>query len=118
MSLCLYIVVLERTSPSPVCPGDNVIFTCTVTASSNPTLTWINPKNESDNRKAYTATSVSDGYVGDFFTQLIGSFSGGIVSTATLLMVAVKDDGSQGITCRDTIEIQTMTITLSGAWAI
>ena len=95
------LVVLQQTSPLPVCPGDNVTFTCTVT-ESYPILTWINPNNVSIyDRQVYTGDSVlyKDGSVEAFTTRLIANPAGSLVSTATLSEVTVQDDGSQGVTC-------------------
>ena len=105
---------MQQTSPSPVCPGDNVTFTCTVTGNK-PTITWINPKNMSYDRKVYSSNSVlyQDGNVGAFTTQLIGISDVSIVSIATLSGVTVQDDENQGITCRY-LESKTVKVTLSG----
>ena len=52
MSHTVYIaVVLQQTSPLPVCPGDDVTFTCTVAVVGTYLvnfLVWYNPDDKND----------------------------------------------------------------------
>ena len=116
---CSFAVDLQQTSPSPVCPGDDVILACTVTVPSNQSLIliWFNPNNNED-RKLYIVndTDVSnDPVVGSFTTELVGYSSNTIISTATVQEINFTDAMQTGINCFDSIgNNETMYITGSG----
>ena len=115
----MLLVVLQQTSPLPVCPGDNVTFTCTATVSYPDIviLTWITPNNGSYDQVRYDGQSVlyKDESVGAFTTKLIANSAGSLVSTATLSGVTVQDDGSQRATCINNDILKTLIIRLSGS---
>ena len=102
-----------------MCPGDDVLLTCTVTVPSNQSLIliWLNPSNNED-RKLYIVndTDVSnDPVVGAFTTELVGYSSNTIISTATMQEINFMDVTQAGISCVDSGGIsETMYITGSG----
>ena len=102
-----------------MCPGDDVILTCTVTVPSNQSLIliWLNPSNNED-RKLYIVndTDVSnDPVVGAFATELVGYSSNTIISTATVQEINFMDVMQAGISCMDSGGISTtMNVTESG----
>ena len=116
----LFLVDLQQTSsPSSVCPGDDAIFTCTVTVSLNQivTLTWVNPLDNAD----YYAYIISDSVdtpnntecVAGFAIKLIRIDNSSIVSTATLTGITTQDEGKE-ISCRYDVIAKTKKITISG----
>ena len=114
-----YIVDLQRTSSSPVCPGDDVIFTCRVTGSAGQflSLTWSNP-NKSQDQFTYsfsnTVTHNTTGCVAGFTVQLIGIDELSLASTATLTEVTSDEDGVKAILCQFSDIKETSRINLSG----
>ena len=107
-----------QVSPSPVCPGDDVIFICTVTVSGNESLLlfWLNPDNNQD-WKIYFANDTSihkDDVVGAFTTKLKVS-NDTIISTATINDLNLVDIMSAGISCFDSVgNNQTLYVADSG----
>ena len=99
---------LQQTSPSPVCPGDDVIFTCAVTASTNQSsnlfLFLVNPLDDLD-RVFYdagvTMGNASSLTVGPFTTELVEVSHATIVTTATIEEITSEDITSAGIKCKD-----------------
>ena len=90
-----------------MCPGDDVIFTCTVTVSGIQSLilTWINPNNGQD-RKLYLVNDVNignDPVVGAFTTKLVDFSNDTIISTATIGKINFVDVVPAGINCLDSI---------------
>ena len=65
-----FIVILQQTSSSysPVCPGDNVILTCTVTGTYPQ---WINPVNTENS--IILSNSANSGVIGDFTVTFVSS---------------------------------------------
>ena len=94
-------VVLNQTSPLPVCPGDSA-FTCTVTAPPGKVLSliWSNPNNDQD-QFIYTLSDTTNttGYVGGFTVKLIEVHNMSLVSIATLTADTSFDDGHKEILC-------------------
>ena len=103
-----------------MCPGDNVTFICNLTVFENQfeylTLTWVNPKNNSDPRPVYGITGAlsTEEYVGGFSTEFIEGDNNRIVSSATLSNVTKEDDQNKEIDCRYNEYRKSRTISLSG----
>ena len=95
-------VILQQTLPSYsfVCPGDNVVLTCTVTGTL---IQWINPVNNT-NSVAYSVTSTpgTTGTVGKFTVVFVSSVSNVIKSEARLYNVSSHHNGSS-IICKNVI---------------
>lgn len=94
-----------QVSSSLVCPGDDLSFICTVTASANETLllAWFNPNNEQD-AKVYIVNDTSfkiDNVVGAFTTKLVKASSDTLISTATINALNVAEIMYTGISCLD-----------------
>ena len=97
----LAIVSLEQTSPSysPVCPGDNVVFTCNVTGNI---LIW----DYYGQARAYLDGSSSETVLlGGFNISLISIMNGVIRSEARLQHVTSNDNG-RNINCTDTSAVR------------
>ena len=94
----LFSVNLQQTSPFPVCPGDNVTFTCTVI--SYPFLIWFDP-NDDQQQVTYTLTDTENKTetFGEFTIKLIELDDMNLVSTATLTANISHDDGHKEILC-------------------
>ena len=100
-----------------MCPGDNVTFICTVTVSDQhfPLLTWINPKNEPDDRFTYSLHDMDvTTCVGGFVTKFIEGNNSIIVSTATLSNATEEDDKNKEIACAYDKDKESRNISLSG----
>ena len=101
-------VSLQQTSPSPVCPGDDVIFTCTVTASTNQSdmlfLHFYNAFDEEE-RAFHDPVNINSanisGTVGPFTTKLVEVRNDSIVATATIQGITSQDAACACITCKD-----------------
>ena len=97
---------LQQASPSPVCPSDDVILTCTVTAPTNEAdifLYFYNAFNEED-RVFYDAgeTSIANNStVGPFTTKTVEISNSSIVATATINGITFQDATCAGIICKD-----------------
>ena len=117
-----FIVDLEQTSPSPLCPGDDVILTCKVTVPEGNivSLLWLNPEDETD-QYTYTLSNTqfpnNTRSVGGFTTEFIGGNDTTMVTTATLTGVTAHDDGNKGISCGFATTVKTMKIKLSGKYS-
>ena len=87
---------LQQTSPpySPVCPGDDVVFTCSVTNST--LLIW----NYYGHTESYLAGSPSERILGGFNLTLVSTMNGVIRSEASLQHVTSNDNG-RNINCTD-----------------
>ena len=90
-----------------MCPGDDVIFTCTVTASANESqlllLLFSNPLDDQD-RALYDAESTGNAKslpVGPFTTKIVEVSNDSIVATATMKGITSEDTACVGIRCRD-----------------
>ena len=101
------LVDLQQTSPSPICPGDDVIFTCTVTVSANESvpllLFFSNPLDDQD-RALHDAGSTGNAKslpVGLFSTKLVEASNDSIVATATMKKITHEDTACVGIKCKD-----------------
>ena len=103
-----------------MCPGDNVTFICNLTVLEIQfdylTLTWVNPKNDSDPRPVYGTTGAltMEEYVGGFSTEFIEGDNNRIVSSATLSNVTKKDDRNKEIECKYNNNRKSRTVSLSG----
>ena len=104
----LSLVNFQQTSPSPVCPGDDVVFTCTVTASANESgpllLYFSNPLNDQDRvviDPAEITISANNSTVGPFTTKIVEASNESIVATATMKGITSEDCACIGIKCRD-----------------
>ena len=96
-------VDLQQTSPSPVCPSDDVILTCTVTAPTNqPELLFFHFYNafDEEDRLFYDAevdtNIVNNWTVGPFTTKIVEISNDSIPATAT-----IKGITYAGIICKD-----------------
>ena len=100
----LHIAVdLQQEFSTPVCPGDNVSFICTVSGSDALIMVWLNPENNKD-KKIYQANDTdidNDDVVGAFTTKLVEASNNTIVSTATIIQLNPVDFTSAGISCDD-----------------
>ena len=91
---------MQQTSPSPVCPCDDVILTCTVTASatqSEKLFLYLANALDEQNRVFYNAKDtviVNSSTVGPFTTKLVQVSNDSIVAAAT-----IKGIMYQYITC-------------------
>ena len=120
MNLSIYIlfsVDLQQTSPFPVCPGDNVTFTCTVNSSAGTTslLIWSNPK-DPEQQVTYTSNDAKNKTedFGDFIVKLTEVDGVNLVSTATLTADISHDNGHKEISCGYATKIANGKIELSG----
>ena len=98
---------LQQTSPpySPVCPGDNVVFTCSVTNSS--LLIW----DYYGQTETYLAGSPSERVLSGFNLTLVSTMSGVIRSEARLQHVTSNDNG-RNINCTDVSVIRHQAIVI------
>ena len=88
-------VSLEQSSPSysPVCSGDNIVFTCNVTGDI---LIW----DYYGQARAYLAGSSSETVLGGFNISLVSIMNGVVRSEARLQHVTSNDNG-RNINCTD-----------------
>ena len=93
--LLFSIVSLQQTSPSysPVCSGDNVVFTCNVTGTI---LIW----DYYGQTETYLAVSPSERVLAGFSLTLVSIMNGVIRSEARLQHVTSNDNG-RNINCTD-----------------
>ena len=95
-------VILQQTLPtySLVCPGDNVVLTCTVTGTL---LQWINPV-DNTNSVTYSVTSTpgTSGTVDNFTVVFVSSVSNVIKSEARFYNVSSHHNDSS-IICNNVI---------------
>ena len=89
------LVSLQQTSPPyfPVCPGDDIVFTCNVTGTI---LIW----DYYGQTEAYLAGSSSETVLGGFNLTLVSIMNGVIRSEARLQHVTSNDNG-RNINCTD-----------------
>ena len=105
--LVCFPVELQQTSPSPVCPGDDVIFTCKVTVSTNQSemlvLVFFDAfdKNNIIFYDAETMISSNSSTIGPFTTKIVETSNGSIVATATIKGITYEDVPCAGISCND-----------------
>ena len=98
-------VELQRTSPSPVCPGDDVILTCTVTVSANKSknlFLYLYDTCDQNNRVFHDVASVNSSNgstLGHFTTQTVAVSNESIVATATIKGVTSNEAPCTGIRC-------------------
>ena len=97
-------VIFQQTSPtySPVCPGDDLVLTCTVTGTL---LQWINPV-DNTNSVTYSVTSTpgTTGTVGNLIVVFVSSVSNVIKSEARLYDISSHHNGSS-IICNNVIMV-------------
>ena len=105
--LLYFPVDLQQTPPLPVCPGDDVTLTCTVTVSTNqsdlPFLYLVNAFDE-NNRVFHNAEDTviaNSSKVGPFTAKVVEASNEIIVATATIKEITSKDALCAGIKCRD-----------------
>ena len=92
-----------------MCPGDDVILTCTVTASTNKSgMLFLFFSNAFDghhtNRVFYDAgstISANSSTVGLFTTKVVEVSNDSIVATATIKEITSQNDTCTGIKCED-----------------
>ena len=91
----LTVVSLQQSSPSysPVCSGDNIVFTCNVTGDR---LIW----DYYGQAVSYLAGSSSDTVLGGFNLSLVSIMNGVVRSEARLQHVTSNDNG-RNINCTD-----------------
>ena len=102
-----FLVDLQQTSPLPVCPGDNVILTCTATVFANMSdnlVLYLYDTCDQDNREFYASQAVNNSNsstLGRFTAKVVAVSDSSIVATATIKGVTSNDAPCTGIKCVD-----------------
>ena len=120
-------VTLEVTQPAstgPVCPGQEVILTCTVTQTGTVqelNLNWKLQSLASTDHSLYDINNPQSGpqTLGDFITTAVFMITTNkrmIISNATLQSAAVLSNNNSVVTCKSPPQdnVQTVTITIAG----
>ena len=89
-----------------MCPGDDVIFTCTVTVSANKSknlFLYLYDACDQDNRVFHNAATVNtnSSTLGPFTTKTVEVTNDNIIASATIKGVMPNDAPCTGIRCVD-----------------
>ena len=117
-------VIQPASTTGPVCPGQEIILTCTVVQTGTVldlTLSWKLESLTSTDHSLYDINNPQSGpqTLGDFITTavfMITTEKGVIVSNATLKSTAVLSNNNSVVTCKSPPQdnVQTVTITIAG----